>query len=380
MWMAAALLIAVSPDLAVADPVVICADPVGISADAVMIESWTADQVRCWAVNHSPTANMLDAERRALGRGCDTGDSKQAAQVGLAQAVLGESALEERNKSAGEALTAYYQIIGLQSQLGLLREAGEELSTLLKFAQRAEEIALPAGDPNKLRRRQLEIQDRQIQAEYGLLKLRQHLAQLTGQSEAITVAAVLSDPLDLELIEMEREAAIAEAAANRGVLRAVRTLCRCMTEDSLPAARSLLGVLQPGLGLSFSGGALCFLKKLRLLCKLARQQESDLCWRRHQCRQLEAETYSIIRELVLHARLDLEQALARRELGDATARLALDAFNERTKAVELGQADVGRDRLDKLISLEADGIAIQRLVDIAVAEVAFRQAVGILAK
>ena len=374
MWMAAAaLLIAVSPDVAPADPI-------GISADAVMMESWTADQVRGWAVKHSPIANMLEAERHALGRGLSSLDSKRAAQVGLAQAVLREAALEERNQSGGAALSAYYQIIGLQFQHSLLRQAEQELSALLKFAEQAEALALPQGDASDLRRRQLVIQDRKIQVEHGLLKLRYQLARLTGQSDEITSAAVLCDPLELQRIEIEREAAIEQAAAQRGMLRAARTLCRCMNEDSLPAARSLLGVLQPGLGISLSEPAHGLGKKIRSLCKLDCQQDSDLSWRRQQCRQLEAESYNVVSDQVIQARLDLEQALARRELADATAKLVREAVDKRASEVELGQAAVGSDRLDKLVSLQADGDAIQRLVDIAVAEVAFRQAIGMLAE
>lgn len=366
----AALLFAVSPVLA--------AQPGGMVSDAAMIESWTADQVRRWAVQNSSAANLLDAERRALGCQVDRRDRKKCAQIGLWQAVLREVAIEERNKSGGEALTVYYQIIGLETQLFLLQQADQEFDNLLKLADQAAALAIPGGDSNELSRQQLEIQDKMVQAQFGMRKLRLHLAQLTGQPESVTEVVVLAGPLDLTRIEIDAGAAVAEAIANRGALRAIRTLCRHMNEDTLPSARQMLAALQPGIGLSVANSAKCLSDKLRSLCGICSEDEDDLSARRRQCRQLERNTEATIREQVLQAHLNVDQAVNRRHLADQTATLSQRAVDERTMAVDLDQAPVGSDRLEKLSSLKADGESIQRLVDIAEAEVALRESIGAL--
>lgn len=364
----AVLLIAVLSASATPAPTVSASEP-------AMIECWSADQVRRWAIQHATIARMLDSERSAVGCGLNRDDPNQCAQVGLIQAVLRETARHDRNQSAGEALSVYYRIVGLQRQLELLDEADEELSTLIGMADSAAKLNLPVDDPNELRRRRIDVQDQQVQATFGMLALRKRLAGLTGQSPAAASVAVLSDSLALELITLDRDAAVAEAMAERADLRAVQTLCRCMNKRSLPAARTLLGVLQPGLGLSLISAS-----KTCLLGRRNADDGDDLGCRRQQCRQLEQSTRHSIREQVLQAELDLQQALERRRLASTKATLAADAATQQKGAVEIGQAAIGSDRLANLISLEADGEAVQRAIDVAVAEVKFRESRGILTK
>lgn len=336
-------------------------------------ESWTVDQVRQWATEQAAVARLIDAERRAAGCGLDRDDAEQCAQVGLIQAVLAALAKHDRNEAAGEAMSVYYQIVGLESQLGLLDQAHAELSSLVKAAETAERLELPDGDPNELRRRRSEVVDQRLRAKYGAEKLRIRLARLTGKERQLAAAAELTDSLPEEVAPIALEIAIEQARTERGDLKAVSILCRCMNEDSLPAARSLLGIVQPGLGLSLLTSSKC------LLPGLGGGDDADLSCRRAECRQLLQVTRDNIEDEVVLAELDVRQAVERRANAVSKAALAEDHAKRQAKAEELEQASAGSHSLAKLTSLEAQGEAIQRHIELAVAEVKFRQSRGTLA-
>ena len=370
-------LVAATFCIALATPV-ICQQPGGLSASAT-IESWSADQVRLWAVQGSTVANLLDAERVALGCQVQRGDSQQCAQIGLWQAVLRELAREDRNKSGGEAVSVYWRIVGLESQLNLLQQAEAELDDLAELSRAAESLSLPDGESEDLRYQQLELEDKRIQAEFALRKLRHLLAEKTKQPAEVAESAALTDTLGLKSMGADMAEAIAEAEANRGSLRAIRTLCRCMNENTLPAARQMLSILRPGIGISLAKSSKPFFSLLSIHDRRSNESR-DLCSRRRQCWQLGQDTADMIRVQVVQARIDLDLAIARHELAEETASLARQNVDVKTMEVDLDQSPVGSDKLARLDALNADSEAIQRAVDSAVAEVALQQAMGKLAE
>lgn len=341
-------------------------------SDSQQRATWSVDQVRQWATEHAAVANMLDAERRAATCGLDRDNARPCAQAGMVQGVLAALARHDRNQSAGEAMTVYYQIVGLETQLTLLDQAHAELSSLVAAAEAAERLELPDGDPIELRRRRSEIEDRRLQARYGVKKLRTQLARLTGQSRQLANAAELTASLTDEVTQIAPDAAVEQAWDKRDDLQAVRILCRCMSEDSLPAARALMGVVQPGLGLSLLASSKCLLPGWG-------DDVADLGCRRSQCRQLLQATRDNIEDQVILAELDVRQAVERRANAEANAALVEQHAKLQAKAEQLEQAAPGSHSLAKLISLEAQGEAVQRRIDLAVAEIKFRQSRGMLA-
>lgn len=338
---------------------------------------WTAEQVRRWAADSSTGASLLDAERRSLASGLDRKDADSAVQTGLMQSVLGHLAAHERNRAAGEALGLYYRIAGIQVQAELAAEARQVLRSLLEMAERAEVLELPDGNAHELRGRLLDLRDQLVRLEYGGRTARLRLARLTGQPTDQADSVALLDPLPRELAVQSTAGALETALQNRGDLRAAEALCRCLSEDSLPAARTMMSLIRPGLGLAaVATGRGALLGRLHA----GRDGLSELDCRRQQCRLLQDSIRESIRDEVATAELTLWQAGERVALAAQREELAITAAEEAESAVRLDQATPGSERLATLDALRLAGETIERRVELALADVQLRQAQGILSR
>ncbi len=365
--------------LGLADPVLQQVDPATgethIGTDVGEPIFWSADQVGSWAADHSPRAAMIETERNAIACGLNRRDARQCAQVGLIQATLAHVARHERNRSAADALETYFRAAGLQQQREQLLAAAITLDALVSQANRAAEVGLPGADPDQLLQQRLELQDQITQVKFGAQKLRLSLAWITGQQETESLAAELSDqPLGETGIGGGSDP-IAIAMAHRHDLKAAETLCRCMSADSLPAAKSMLGVLQPGIGLASAAVSPAAL--LGMICRKGKAG-SDLGCRRQQCRQLQTSIREQIRSEVLIAQIDLQEASERLKLASDRSQLAQLQLQRTEASIAIDEANVGADRLAKLRLLERQGEMTSRWIDHAVAEVRLREAQGIV--
>lgn len=345
-------------------------------ATAARERVWTAQQVRDWAAAKSSIANLLDAESRAVGSNFDRDDAAECNQVRLLQSVLRPLATHQRNVSAAEALRVYYRIVGIERQRSILAPATDVLGELIDLAERAEELGLPDGDPNALRRQQLELRIRDTEADFGVRQLRVQLAQLIGRPREEALAAELIGPLEVPGPLQEPEDAAADALANRQDLRAIETLCRQINSMTLAAVRQLFAGLQPGLGMVASAAA----GKISLLSLHGSKPENgDLACRRRQCYLLQEERRSQIESEAYAAALDLEGLTRRVELADQRVALAETAFQESERAVELDQMPLGSDKQRQLEWLEIRGEYVQLLMDTALADVQLREVRGVAA-
>ncbi len=336
---------------------------------------WTAEQVRQWAAKSSTGASLIDVERRSVGAGLDRKENGAAAQVGLVQSVLRHVAAHERNRAAGEALELYHQLVGIEAQQELAAEAEQVIESLLTMAERAEALELPDGDTSELRGRLLEIRDQSVQLEYGGRAARRRLARLTGQPLSAVEAAELGDALPRELAVESTAGALETAFRTRGDLRAADALCQCLNQDSLPAARAMMSVLRPGLGLALAG-------RSTLLSRLRSGQgnASELNCRRQQCRQLQESIRESITDEIEAAELALWEADQRVALAIEREELAISVATKTESAVELDQASPGSERLALLDALQLAGETMQRRVELAHADVQLRQAQGTLSE
>ena len=338
---------------------------------------WSVEFVRRSAAEASPTASLLESERRALGCGLDCDDAAAAARVGLMQAVLHQLARRERNEAAGNAMELYYRILGLQQQRALLVEAQAVLEELIATAKKAEELEIRDGNPRELEIRRLGIEEQLVRANFGIRKLRRQLGRLIDQPSQVADSALLTDDLPVSIEMLNDEAVIAVALANRAELAAAQLLCRCWRAETNSAAKSLMGLLQPGLGLSAAVAAL----PTGLLARLHVNKEppADLACRRQQCRLLQQTIADSIRSDALEANAELRQAAALLEIAQQTHQLYQQQASESSSNVEFEQAAPGSEKLDQLQALESEGELIQAIVDQAVAEVQLREAQGVLA-
>ena len=338
---------------------------------------WSLEFVRRSAADASPTASLLESERRALGCGLDCDDAVAVARVGLMQTVLHQLARRERNEAAGNAMELYYRIIGLQQQRALLVQAQDVLEELIATAKKAEELEIRDGDPRELEIRRLGIEKQLVQANFGIRKLRHQLGRLIDQPSQVADSASLTDELPASVEMLGDEAVIAVALANRAELTAARLLCRCWRAETNSVAKSLMGLLQPGLGLSAAVAAL----PTGLLARLHVDNETpaDLACRRQQCRLLQQTIAEMIRSDALEANAELRQAAALLEIAQRTHQLYQQQASESSSNVEFEQAAPGSEKLDQLQALESEGELIQAIVDQAVAEVELRESQGVLA-
>lgn len=335
--------------------------------------SWTAEDVANWAAAHSPTANLLEAERAALGQALDCKDEEQRAQIGLLQAVSRELALHSRQESAADALDVYYQAQAAILQMEILRQAAPRLDNLEQMAETAETLELPDGDVDELADRRMAMEDQWFEADLGLQRLRNQLASLTGQNSDTAQLAFFASPLpDATGIEQDAAAHIPEAMAKRRDLKAIETLCRCTTAKTLPAARQLLGALVPGLGLQVaaSGGG------CGLLGGRNNSEDEDLACRKAQCNQLARSRRSQIEAQIRDAVLQLREATSRLEVARRRAILRAEMAERAKRAIDLEQEPAGSDQLAELESLEQQAEVIRRELAVAKAIVALNRAKG----
>lgn len=337
-------------------------------------ETWSAEEVRRWAAENAAAANLLETERAAAAAGARRHDQQACRRASLTRAVLGELALHQRNGAAADAMALYYRLVGIGMQREQLERADATFDTLIDLAEQAVALELPDGNVNPLRRRQLEIEDSLVQADYGARKLRRQLAGLTGRSEQHAATAVLTDSLASESALPETTDAVETAVAQRHDLKAIRELCRRTDAETLPAMRGLLSTLQPGLGLGPAAAA----KAGLLLRHASRSSDLELAWRCRQCQRLLQTRIDQVRSEVEVARWDLEAAQRRTALAAEKSELAEQAAAEQAAAVELGEAGTGTDLRAELEEIEIEIERIERLVDRAVAEVRLREAQGLL--
>lgn len=334
--------------------------------------AWEADEVALWAARNSPTANLLDAERSALGQNLDCKKEDQLAQIGLLQAVSRELALHSRQESAADALDVYYQAQSTMLQMEILRQAAPRLDALESLAAKAETLEIPDGDVDELADRRMGMEDRWFQADLGLQRLRNQLAHLVDQKQQVAQSAMLVTNFpNSDSIDLQPEIHISEALTHRRDLKAIETLCRCTNSKTLPAARQLLGALVPGLGLqaaTATGG--CSLLGGR------KDDDEDLACRKAQCQKMAQARRDQITAQVRDALLQLQEANSRLEVSRRRAELRKRMAEQAKRAIEFEQGTVGSDELAELESLEQQADVISREFAVAKAIVALNRAKG----
>ena len=333
---------------------------------------WTSEQVATWAAQTSPAAQLMESERAAAAATIDRDDPQQCARASLKQSVMADFAQHERCRASADALEAYFRIVGLSRQRQLAVEATSVVDRLIAMADQAVTLGLSSQDSGELLRKKLVTEDQIAQIDGGVEKLRLQLAQLTGRSVDLAGQAILISPLRGGDLIPPNEVAIATALEQRADLRALRTICRRLSAATLPTARELLSVQQPGLGLASQ-----VTTQLLLPCFRGPDRSAgDLRLRRQQCHQVSQARADQI-ELEVRARLvDLSTARRRSALADQRVRSANSSIDKIRASIDLNQATPGADLLIKLESLAAEGDRLLREIDESVGWVRLEQAQG----
>jgi hypothetical protein len=171
------------------------------------------------------------------------------------------------------------------------------------------------------------------------------------------------DSLSIIAPDLVAGLAVETALAQRHDLNAVKVLCRDLRGCNLDAARLLMGIVNPGVGLSIATAA-----KGLFSCLKEDRSDNDLNARKRQCQQLDESLSVIIRNETLQAVLDVRAAGARLKLIDQQIEIARERLEQTRGAIRIDEAAPGSDLLIKLKIAELVGerIGIQKDLSLAI--------------
>ncbi|TWU02072.1 hypothetical protein [Neorhodopirellula pilleata] len=336
------------------------------SDDQVFVDSavrYTVSDVRRWAYARSPEAGLIEAEIKAVMRGVDPKDPESCCSAMLIRDVLTEVALARRADDATHAAVAYHKLIAAIAASRHVDNAIRWQDELIEIAEEAERLDLPDGDPLKLRQSRLELLDLKSQQRFAELKLRQELSRLTGRDEAEVARAVMVDPLPTTASSIVAGLAVETAFAQRHDLRAVTILAARLNACNLDAARLLMGIVSPGVGLSLAAAS-----KGLFSCLKEDRSDDDLHDRRRQANNLVESLRHVIRNETLQAVLDVRAASARLTLIDEQIAIAEDRLNRTEGEMKLDDSPPGSDLLIQLQIAELNGKRVGIMKDLALAQ------------
>ncbi|TWU25995.1 TolC family protein [Bythopirellula polymerisocia] len=198
---------------------------------------------QCNAATNNAVANMVELESHwaTVIIECDTKSVQE--NFCLDRDLLSIHACQLRNESAAVALTAYYQLAGLEAQHHYLQHASKESEKTLARVQNMREsgIELPEGiDRTTILKQINQMEDRLTQMEYLRLQLNGQLHQLIGcpiNEHAFYWPAIEWYP-DMTPVDAELE--LAMGLQNRQDLQGLELLLCNLEKVTLPVARAVL--------------------------------------------------------------------------------------------------------------------------------------------
>ncbi|MCM2369245.1 hypothetical protein [Aporhodopirellula aestuarii] len=311
---------------------------------------YTQEQVMRWAYDRSPEAGLIETEVEAVLRGIDPKDPDACCSARLIRNVLREVALARRYDDATHAAVAYHKLIAASQAVAVAEQAIATADKLISMADQAERLEIPDGDPLKLRQTRLNLLSMKSEQSFNTLKLRQELSRLTGRSEAEVATAIMTDSLPNEAPSIIAGEAVSIALVQRRDLRAVQVLCRELRSCNVDAARLLMGIVSPGVGLSLATAT-----KGLFQCLKDDKSDDDLNARRRQCSQLCRSLEVVIRNETLQAVLDVRSAAARLRLVDEQLQLARQRLEETRGRIRIDEEVPGSDLVLELEISEFTG-------------------------
>ncbi|EMI45502.1 hypothetical protein [Rhodopirellula sp. SWK7] len=323
---------------------------------------YTQSQVMKWAYDRSPEAALIEAEVNAVIRGIDPKDPDACCSARLIRNVLREVALARRYDDATHAAVAYHKLIAATEAVAVAEQAIGTADRLISMADQAERLEIPDGDPLKLRQARFDLVALKTEQSFNALKLRQELSRLTGRAEAEVATAVMMDPLPVEARPIVAGEVVATALVQRRDLRAVQVLCRELRSCNIDAARLLMGLVSPGVGMSLATAS-----KGLFQCLKEDRSDDDLNARRRQCSQLCQSLEVVIRNETLQAVLDIRSAAARLKIVDQQLQLAKQRLDETRGRIKIDEETPGTDLALELEIFEIRGNRISLQKDLVLA-------------
>jgi hypothetical protein len=204
-------------------------------------------EAECLSVRFSLTANMLDKERAQMAAahpppGSQLCGSPHDRAWDLRQRILFYAALDDRNRSAGQALQLYFKAAELETQIDLLQLTRDDIAGAIK---KGDELAkkgfhLPT-DPGTLRRQMLDTEADLTRAQAGLIDVNGRLKGLIGACD-LTADDWLWPAIEVRVSfeNVDPEMAIRVALSKRPELLLLREMNGGLDNQTLPVVREYL--------------------------------------------------------------------------------------------------------------------------------------------
>ena len=357
--------------------------PLEASAKAVY-RAISPSECQCLAAKHAPLADALDDQRKRLGAPRDKSrcfrEDKSEKQRAFQASMLLYSALESRDRAAGSALEAYYQIAGAEAKNDLLALGVQRAVETLRRAEQMKKLGVALPSPLEEYRRQLvELQLQQAQNQLTLEQLNGKLRLALGFG-AEDDWRIQTDPGVGRGSEpvTDIESAVRLGLSNRPQLLLLRALIADLDRDTLGASRAFLQSISPLLALSRPGPNCKLLPLLGKLSHVRPGQEIEVERIRDQLRtflrERERETEAEIREAAYEVNARREAVVLAREASERRHDRIRDLEKQRAEGLR-GMAELNQAHMEWY---KARGEVIKEFLGWKIAAVKLKQAQGIL--
>ncbi len=327
-----------------------------------------AEEVQCLAAANAPLAKLYASESEAVLAGADRRSQSSAPTLSR---LMTFRAIDQRNQTAGTALELFYSLAEAEANRDFLDRSIAEVDRAAANLDQLKQSGLKIPvDRTSLQRQKLDWLDRRIQLHSALRQMRGQLQQLCGFDADETTPIWPEADLTVTVTLTDAQAAIVEGLANRADLGALRMLGGSLSGDTLPAARSGMQTLSPGLGASLIG---------RRLFGSQSYSEAELQTRQSQLAQAQADTERTAGREITEAAQNVETRL--REI--AVAKERWDVWRQRVAELKEKRETDGVTAFDLSIAqlelLRAEGDVVHRVIAWKIAQAKLKQAQGLLA-
>jgi multidrug efflux pump subunit AcrA (membrane-fusion protein) len=362
------------PNLAAEIPVEWIPQP--LPAPSETYELLEASSAQCNAATNAAVANMVELERHwaQVIIQCDT--KGVAENYCLDRDLMSLHACAIRNDAAADALTAFYQLAGLEAQSHYLNHALHEVEKTYNRVQKLREagLAVPEGlDRAIVGKQYRELEDRLAQLDMQRLQLNGQLQTLVGcplNEHKFFWPHMDWQPL-LETVDVEAELTL--GLSNRQELRGLGIVLCNMEKVTLPMTRGVLKFADPTIGsVEPQDGIIHVIR-----CSHCNDHEVPV-----RCRQLElfyedteAKTSAEIKNAAYKIGLQQNRiVLAQETVLDLRKRVGELEKTRDSEDVAIFEISSARTDLD-----QAEADLIQQIIDLKLAQVQLKKAQGMLA-
>lgn len=327
-----------------------------------------ADQVQCLAAANAPAARLFAGESDAAAS--DAGHRSRCASSTMST-LMAYRTMDQRNKAAGTALELFYSLAEAEAGRDILERCVEEVNLASTDLDDLKKSGLKMSmDRTALQRQKLDWLDRQIQLRSAAQQIQGQLRQICGLEEEESALLWPEADLKVTVAPLDAKVAIEEGLDNRADVGALRMLDETLSADTLPAVRSGMQMLSPGLGVSAVG---------RRLFGGNSSNAEELQARQSQLTQALEETERTASREISEAVQNVDTRL--REI--AVAKSRRQAWKQRVSDLKEKRTADGTTAFDirtaKLEMLRAENEVLHRVIAWKIAQAKLKQAQGLLA-